>query len=308
MFKNTFVNLILNIIPRNKWNLFSKLLAKMSIPTIGSPVSFKYGNYTLKEFNMLEMPVELKANFFNFCYPLCLKNRKYEIELDRQYWPDAATFLVFDTNNTIVGCAQFILKKKGNKIPIEFAYVATGADNGEGNINYIVPKGRFAEIYRCRRSFALDGMTAISILLMIFKAIYIKALQTGTEYSLITCDSSIDQLKKLYIKKLSFIDPNITVNYGNSNKAWNLLIKDWKIHESQFSSISKSHFYIQTMGRKNLKRKYLKTRPLRPVVAQFFSEEDTIPFIDAMMKEKSETAMKDVLLETTPTNADSPRS
>lgn len=287
MFENKITNILLDIIPQNHWNTLSNLLCRLAPNTIGSPIQFSLGNFTLQEFLIPRMDNALKEQFLQFCYPADLPDRENEIKLDQQYWNDAATFIVSDQNSEIAGCLQFIPKTATNKIPVEYARVVDAPDS-DNAVNPAPPSGTFAEIYRCRRSNALKGEHIIGILTMLFKAMWIKTVQTNTEYVYITYDRNDRELRNLYLRKLFFQNPGITVTFGNCHKLWNLLYKDCLLNEQTYATLSRSQFYLQTWVRKNCKKKNLSLPP-RTTTAEIFSADETVLFTTVVGTKKMST-------------------
>jgi hypothetical protein len=272
MFTKKILNLLLKIVPQSKWNLFSNVLARVSIPNIGSPIAFHYRGFSLKEINLLKIGEHERQKILDFCYPLATPDRTIEIELDRQYWHDAATFIVVNKLNEIVGNVQFIPKKKNKKIPVEFGHVDSSENISLPYFNKI-PNGKCSEVYRCRRSMNLKRFESVIVISMLFKAIWAKVIQTNTTYSYITFDSQLNELKNLYIRKLSFANPGVFLTFGETSKKWSLLVKDWIEHEKTFASLGKSQFHLITWVRKNLKKKNLR---IRPVTGQLLSRNPTV--------------------------------
>jgi hypothetical protein len=280
MFENKFFNGLLKLVPQRKWNLLSNMLARVSVSTIGSPISFRYKGYTLREFNLLEMEPIQRSEFLRFCYPLDLPDRKREIAIDRQYWPNTATFIVFDENNAIKGCAQYISKRNDSRIPIEFAHVIykSGAINGDIGVlcKSLLPHERYAEVYRCRRSFDSKSHDSFWIIYMLFKAVWAKTIQESMQYLYISYNPEIKELYNLYTKKLCFQNAGVTIRFKNSSKTWGLLVKDCLAQENDFATVSRTHFFMQTWFRKNLKKKNLYIHPSIPLVGHLLPKQETI--------------------------------
>jgi hypothetical protein len=260
MFETKWCNMLLKMVPQKNWNTLSKCIAMFSRRTIGSPVELTYKNFVLKEYQMHTMDEEFKETFLKFCYPADLHDRDKEIECDKIYWGADSTFVIFDTNkqNEIVGCAQFIPKTDTIQIPAEYARLA---DNQYFDPVASYNSKKIGEIYRCRRSFDLRLKDSIVVVSMLFKALWAKTIQTKTEYLYITFDLMNRELKNLYTRKLFFQNPETLVHYGNDTKDWQLLYKDCMLHEKKFATLDKSHFYLQTWFRQNLKQKKLRTTP-----------------------------------------------
>jgi hypothetical protein len=208
-----------------------------------------------------------------------MADRENEIDIDHQYWADASTFIVVNKlNNEIVGDIQFIPKKNNNKIPVEFGSIIPPENISLLN-SFKIPGGNFSEIYRCRRSMTLKGIESVIVISMLFKAIWAKVIQTNTAYSYITFDPLLNELRNLYVRRLSFSNPGVFLSFNGSSKKWSLLVKDWIKHETSFATLGKSQFYLLTWVRKNLKKKNLHIRPpLRPVTARLFPENKTALF------------------------------
>ncbi len=240
------------------WNELSNVYTFFTFSTIGSPISFWYKNFRLQEFPTADIPQPLFNEFLTFCYPEDMPDRQEEIACDKQhYWEKTSTFLVFK-NDQIVGCVQIVPKTATQNLPVEYADVQN--DDGTKSkldISRIISTDNVTEIYRCRRSFDLRKIEAINVLLMLYKAVWAKVIQLGTAYTCISFDSAKNDLRSLYLNKLNFDDPNISLVFGNSQKRWSLLLKDWERHEQCFATLSKSHFYLQTWFRESLKKKHL---------------------------------------------------
>ena len=300
MFENKLVDLLLKLVPQSKWNLLSNLFSRMSIPTIGSPISFKYGNFTIKEFNLLKMDKLQKEKFLEFCYPLDMADRKKEIKIDRQYWRTAATFIVFDANDSIIGCAQYISKIYGSRLPVEFAHVIEKSETSNCDIGIffksILPHGSCAEIYRCRRSFGINRHDSFLVVHMLFKALWAKIIQESAQYIYITFNPIAHELYNLYIRKLCFQNPGILVRFGNNPQNWELLIKDCLYQENELAALSPSHFIMQTWFRKNLRKKNLRIRPHGPVTARLISPKKTVLRTHVVLPCQSQTSARRHLL------------
>ncbi|MBN1308739.1 MAG: hypothetical protein JXA18_12520 [Chitinispirillaceae bacterium] len=241
------------------WNAFSCFCAGFSRPTVGSPVSFDHQQFHLEEFPADKMPEPIHQKFIAFCYPADMPDRQQQIECDRRlYWCNTSTFLVFNRQRNIVGCIQVVFKTTGTKLPVEYASIVTRDGTKRSfTIRRFVPYGAVTEIYRCRRSFDLDKMEAVNVLMMLFKAVWAKTIQAGTAFSCISYDASKTDLRHMYLKKLAFDDPGVSLTFGTDSRRWSLLIKDWEFHEKKYAALSTTHFYLQTWGRMSLKKKHL---------------------------------------------------
>ncbi len=243
------VNKILDVTPRKHWNLLSNILSRFSLPTLKSPIEFKYQGFSLKEYHGDSFTGEAFDKFIAFTYPSDMHNREMEIELDRQYWPSTSTFLVLDQSGSVAGCIQFVQKTETCKLPLEFSHSCSESTQ------FSIQTENCSEIYRCKRDSSLKGMQALNVVIMLFKAIMAKAIQTETEHSYLTYDPQNRELHNLYTRKLDFADPDVRVLFGESEKQWGFLHKDWAKHETSYASISKTHFFLQTFGRSNLKKR-----------------------------------------------------
>ncbi|OGJ87731.1 MAG: hypothetical protein A2268_02430 [Candidatus Raymondbacteria bacterium RifOxyA12_full_50_37] len=255
------VDRILSRVHKNHWNTISYFSSFFTLPRIASPINFDDNcGFTLSEHLIMEMDEELRREFLNFCYPADLPHRSQEIAYDRQYWSTAATFIVRDTGSTIVGCAQYIVKSRKLKLPVEYAVLADGERAGDHFSTGLDVGGDciVSEIYRLRRSFELGHRAVCVVVNMLFKAIWAKIVQTNTVYSYITCDGDSPELKNMYTKRLFFQDSGHFVRYGQDLKRWRLMRKDCMLHEQKFATLSRTHFQMQTYFRANLKTKRLR--------------------------------------------------
>ncbi len=252
MLSNKFVNCLLDHTPQRYWNTLSNVISRLSLPTIGSPIRFRYQGFTLEEYAGENLTGEALEKFIAFTYPPGMPDREREIELDSQYWPFASTFLISDSTGEVVGCIQFVMKRTHNRLPVEFGIAGSSAADDR----FRLQQTRSSEIYRCKRAESLKGSAAFSVVNMMFKAVNAKAVQTETVISCISYDSRNRLLRNLYKRKLAFDDSGLNLSYGTEDK-WRLLYKDWPKHERTFASLSKSHFYLQTFWREGLKKKNL---------------------------------------------------
>lgn len=226
------------------------------------------------------MPRPVFENFLRFCYPADIPDREKEIECDRHnYWEQTSTFLVYK-GSEIVGCVQIVPKTETQNLPVEYATICyKNGSTARLRLSELVPNNNVTEIYRCRRSFDLNRMEAITVLMILYKAIWAKVIQMGTAYTCISFDRSKKDLKSLYVNKIAFTDPAIVLRFGSDPKQWNLLLKDWAEHEHSFATISKSHFYLQTWCRTSLRKKHLHLRRqhmIAPQEAQIIKKEDVL--------------------------------
>jgi hypothetical protein len=291
MFENESTSLLLDLVPQSSWNLLSNIVALTSGCLIDSPISFSYGNFTIKEFDLLSANETLKTQFLDFCYPFDKEEKEKEIEIDRQYWPGAASFIVVDQNGAIKGCAQFLAKKRVPVIPFELSHIIDKSGPEEkdcGVFHDIMPLcGSYAEIYRCRRSFDLKGAEPFTVVYMLFKGLWAKIIQESIQSIYITFNPTIRELQNLYIKRLCFQNSGITVRFGNSPKDWQLLVKDCLFQENKLATKSRSHFFMQTWFRKDLKKKNLRIlRRHRPVTAHLVSEIEPVLFTNVVASQK----------------------
>lgn len=280
MIKDPLLNVVLPKVPQNWWNSISNIYTFFSPRIIGSPIIFSHNNFRLQEYRMDTMPEKLFGSFLDFCYPEDLPNRKKEIACDREnYWNATTTFIVFK-EDTIVGCVQIVPRTATQHLPVEYGRIHnTDKTFCHLDLEEFIPLVNITEIYRCRRSFQLSKIEAVNVLLMLYKAVWAKVIQSDTNFTLISFDSEEKSLRTLYLNKLAFDDPHISLTFGDKNKKWDLLIKDWRKHEYYFANLSKPHFFIQTWFRTSLKKKHLKTfasDKKRPQKATLITEEDLL--------------------------------
>ncbi|MFH0921439.1 MAG: hypothetical protein V1913_13895 [Fibrobacterota bacterium] len=197
--------------------------------------------------------------FLNFCYPSDMPFRSKEIDYDRGYWKHSTNFTIKERNDRIVACVQLIRKQDGMLMPLEYAKISSGLpDAGQPfDVATDCHGGRVAEIYRLRRTFDVSMEKVVTIINMIFKAIWAKIIQDGLSYLYLTCDSESAELRNLYLRRLRFEDTAVTVQYGTSLKNWSLLRKDCLLHERQYASLGPRNFEFQTYCRSHLKNKRL---------------------------------------------------
>ncbi|HUI91028.1 MAG TPA: hypothetical protein VLX68_02165 [Chitinivibrionales bacterium] len=243
----------------------------------------------------------MRKKFLAFCYPNDVPDNKKEVEIDLQYWGSTTTFLVFSGQEKIEGCVQFIEKKIGGKIPAEFGHVVDSIDGGKEAS--AVPKGTYSEIYRCRRSRELHGKDSVLVVAMLFKAIWAKVIQTGIEYSYITFDPDNHALRNLYLRKLAFKDPKITLQFGNNAKPWGLLYADWADVDRNLASRGPNSFLLATWIRQGLKQK----NPRFPAVKTDLpiSEDDAVLFAQVVrpVHTRATAPRNDALPERNPTRS-----
>lgn len=262
--ENKVIDLSIKAFKPKYWNFLSYVISSFSKPTIGSPLAFDgpMGLRLQEYLHFDDMPHAVKEEFVDFCYPLDMPQRQKEIECDLQYLPHASIFLVF-YQDTIAGCAMYIIKKNGNKLPIEYATIVSSEkkeqkfhvpDNGKG-INAV-------EIYRLRKSFSINNRIAVHVPNMIFKAVWAKSVQIKAMNMYLSCTGNSNQVKNIYQSRLAFEDLQCTVTYDGKSQ-WRILKKDNTWHEYKFATLSKRHFLIQTYFRKNLQNKSL--YPPQPV-------------------------------------------
>lgn len=258
MLINILTNSLLNITPKKNWNHLSHIIANLSIPFITSPINFKHNGFILKEFP-IDKNQDILEKFLEFCYPINMPNRNKEIKLDQYYWKNTSTFIVFNQTGNITGCMQFISKNQHNKIPFEFADFTKPNNNHNHPLLYNASHAKHAEIYRYK---SLPGKNSLSISKMLFKACWIKIIQTETEYVYLTYNYLNRQLFNLYTKKLFFMDPGIYAYFKNNPSKWHLLIKDCHLTEKKFATLNKHSFHLQTWFRKNCIKKTFTTQTI----------------------------------------------
>jgi len=191
-----------------------------------------------------------------------MHDREKEIEIDeKHYWPFASVFLVF-YDNIIVCCLLYLIRDKNMPLPVEFGRVKTENTN-EGNFNIEKDIGmkRAAEIYRFRRSFTVRDELVLPMTAMIFRGVWAKTIQTGTEYMYCSCDSNDKELTNLYSNRLLFENTGRSLYYKNINENWVIFRKDSYKHELDFAAYSFKHFMIQLSTRRNLVQIVFKKYP-----------------------------------------------
>ena len=206
--------------------------------------------------NITEMPDDLLKNFVDFCYPKDMEKCKNEIEIDKKcYWPYASTFIVFYKKDNIAGSVLFIQKNEERKLPVEKSFIASG--NGKVgdpfNVYKDIGNHKVAEIYRLRKSFEVKPRKGYSIIRMLFKAVWVKVVQTNTEYLYCTVDPDKHDLIKLYTN-LGFDDIGVNVNYIHSSKEWKVLRLDCLKFDKYYSTKGRFKFSRMKYFRKNLKK------------------------------------------------------
>jgi hypothetical protein len=281
MFETKFASILLQGIPPNHWNLLSNALSRFSGAQIDKPISFEENGFTLQEIPSDYLAGRAREQFLTICYPHDMPNRDQEILIDQTYyWPDASTFIAYNRAKDPVGCVQFLTKNRDSKLPVEYSQVTDAAPNNPG-LHARIPAGRSAEIYRCRRSPDLNGSDSVLVVSMLFKAIWAIIVRTGTQVAYVTYDASNRELRNLYLRKLFFQDPGITVQFDGCDKKWSLLYKDCALHEQKFATLSRAHFYMMTWFRRDLREKNLEI-PRRTIAQteRLLEENDTVVFAE----------------------------
>jgi hypothetical protein len=266
MTTTTIAKKILKRLPRAYWNTFSVLLASFSLPTIGAPINYRVGNRRLREIDLLTADKDLLARILAFMYPRPeIADPEAEIAIDKQYWPAARTLIVERTGDgEIQGCIQVLEKSASVMLPVEKSQTSNGLFAAQGATALFPEKGKLAEIYRCRKCVGDgDHEGDFVVLNMLFKAVWLCAVQGGIRHSVISFDPSQTALCNMYTKKLAFKDAQVELRYGQSGKSWKLLTKDWIDHDRNFAALSEKQFFLQTWWRKNLARKRL--QPYREI-------------------------------------------
>jgi hypothetical protein len=286
MFENKVIDSVLKRLPRKYWNTLNLAITFFSPRTIGSPIKFSFRGFTLKEYDLRKVDSEFLKAYFDFCYPVDeLPNREQEIEIeiDKQYWPSTSTFIVTrDDDMRIVGCMQYVLKTPEVKLPVEYAQVVPEFDQDHVNSEVldVLPRGTFAEFYRCRRAMDINYSEAMAVLPMLFKAGLAKTFQTKTDFCLLSFDNENRHLKRLYKEKLAFKECKINLTYNSCPKKWELLYVPSWFWNKKFAALSKGHFSLMLFFRKNLT---LQKPVLRHKIRQhILTEEDTILFAETI--------------------------
>jgi len=257
MFENKVIDSVLKRLPRKYWNTLNRTIAFFSPRTIGSPIKFQFRGFTLKEYDLRKVDSGFLKAYLDFCYPVDeLPDREHEIEIDKQYWPSASTFIVTrDSDSRVVGSLQYIIKTPEVKLPVEYAQVVPefGETSCSSEPLDVLPRGTFAEFYRYRRAMDIKYSESMVILPMLYKAGIAKAFQTGTDFCLLSFDNENRHLKRLYKEKLDFIEPKINLTYNSCPKKWELLYASSHRWDKETAATSKTHFYMVLFSRKNLK-------------------------------------------------------
>lgn len=240
----------LDYIPKRYWNLVNLTVTKFSKKSIGSPIIFSENDelFFTEKLSINDMTEEEYEEFLAFCYPENLSDRTMEIEFDKPYLQSASYFIIRDFEGSIVGCALYITKSLSNRLPIEH-----GIEQQSGNYfdtQKYSSTDKNVEIYRFRRASHLKKRQIRSIIQMIFKGVWAKTIQTGTQYLYLSCSGN-KAIQNLYCKTLDFTPLGIDITYDQKT-TWHTLVMDCKLHESSFSKISKHTFSLQRYTRKNL--------------------------------------------------------
>lgn len=259
MLFDVLINFALNHLPKERWNSFSSLCAALSLPTIGSPISFVHRAFTLTEYPPGAMTPAQQEKFVAFCYPPDLPDRQLQIDCDRRhYWDNASTFIVTRATGEIEGCVQVIHRDRARRLPVEYGSIrTTDGSYAQLNLANVYDAGAMTEIYRCRRSFSLSRLESMNVILMLFKAILAHVIESGAAYSFISFDTARTDLRHLYTNKCDFIDSGTDLFFDSDVRPWRLLRKDWFRHEHTYASKGKTQFFIQTWCRQGLRHKHL---------------------------------------------------
>ncbi len=271
----SFTDKILERLPRDKWNSFSLFISSLSFPFIGSPIRFSYRGFTIKEYDLSSAPEGLIREYFKFCYPADeIKNPEREFEIDRQYWPSAQTFIVTRNNESkIAGCMQLVHKNDKINLPVECSRKSRNGGTCEVDLPGHFHGSNFVEFYRCRKSMELTGAESAVVVPMLFKAGFAKTIQMNNDYCMLSYDSNNRMLRNLYLRKLAFKESGITIKYPGCDKEWDLLYVPTHFWYNEAASISKTHFYMITSFRNNLK---IRQAQIRKKTDNFQSKETVI--------------------------------
>lgn len=257
MYLNRFTDVILDRLPRQKWNSLSRFISSLTIPCIGSPIRFRTRGFTLREYDLESTPGVIIEQYFKFCYPPDeIRNPEEEFEIDKQYLPSAQTFIVTrDSDQKIVGCLQLVYRSEKVKLPVEFARIFKNESGRceSSNVLDSLPAGKKTEFYRCRKGKDLTGAESAIVVPMLFKAGFIKTIQEKVDYCLLSYYKENSMLRNLYTRKLAFKPSGISIKYAGCDKEWELLLLPTTFVYNDFASVSKTHFYLMTYFRSNLK-------------------------------------------------------
>jgi len=240
------------------WNSISYLYSSFTWPTIGSPVQFQ-GDFgmSLSEHSFCLMNDAERREYLGFCYPEEMEHRDAEIACDRRYFPGSSLLIIRKSGGTIIGSVQLVHRDRAGRLPIEFALLPPDSAGcaRSFNVEKDAGPGKAVEIYRLRRSFAVDSHQAPMLVTMLFKAIWAKIIETGTRFLHLSYDADSAHLGNLYRHRLDFRDTGKRVRYPGSEKEWAVLRKDCLEHELEYAGKSPRNFYFQTYCRAHLKRK-----------------------------------------------------
>ena len=257
MYLNRFTDVILDRLPRQKWNSLSRFISSLTIPCIGSPIRFRTRGFTLREYDLESTPGVIIEQYFKFCYPPDeIRNPEEEFEIDKQYLPSAQTFIVTrDSDQKIVGCLQLVYRSEKVKLPVEFARIFKNESGRceSSNVLDSLPAGKKTEFYRCRKGKDLTGAESAIVVPMLFKAGFIKTIQEKVDYCLLSYYKENSMLRNLYTRKLAFKPSGISIKYPGCDKEWELLYLPTAFLYNDFASLSKTHFYLVTYFRNNFK-------------------------------------------------------
>ncbi|NLG18536.1 MAG: hypothetical protein GX556_14475 [Fibrobacter sp.] len=250
-----YIDMILESLPRKKWNSFSLLISYLTFPYIGSPIRFSFRGFTIKEYDLTSAPEEIVREYFKFCYPSDeIEEPEREFDIDRQYWPSAQTFIVTrNSDGKIAGCMQLVHKTGKINLPVECSRKSCNGGSGEVDLQGFFKGNNLVEFYRCRRSMELTGAESAVVVPMLFKAGFAKTIQKKNDYCMLSYDSKNSMLRNLYLRKLAFKECGVSIKYPGCDKEWDLLYVPTHFWYNEFASISKTHFSLITYFRKNLK-------------------------------------------------------
>ena len=196
----------------------------------------EFGN-ELREYRLREMDPELRHSYYHFNEAERLSPK--ELRIDRLYDLVSIHFLVLSPQRKILGTVRFIPRLKGIGIPVENGILPDGKPY---DIREDVGFGSCAEVSRLKRRVDLKGKAKISVLSMLFKAVYCKAKITQTDFFYATYNKGSNSILRLYADKMNLVDLDLSVSYGGETR-WGVLLFDVARQDEIFPQ--KSHFHRQ---------------------------------------------------------------
>ena len=114
MYLNRFTDVILDRLPRQKWNSLSRFISSLTIPCIGSPIRFRTRGFTLREYDLESTPGVIIEQYFKFCYPpdeirnrVCIDKHAPDIHSDQRRQKSWDNWFTDRKGETPVSCPDF---------------------------------------------------------------------------------------------------------------------------------------------------------------------------------------------------------